>query len=54
MIYPKMILFTRCFLFVNITKTKTLISGRNREEQEYRHFMRREIFPKIIFEVFDL
>jgi len=54
MINSKMILFTRCFLFLNNTKTKSLISGRNREEQNYRHFVRREIFPKIIFEVFVL
>ncbi len=46
-----------CALFSvsdNTMKHKSLISGRNREEQEYRHFVRREIFPKIIREVFGI
>ncbi len=37
----------------NTVLHKSLVSGRTEEEQEYRHFVRRSLFPQIILDVFD-
>ena len=36
----------------NTVAKKSLVSGRTKEEMEYRRYVRRELFPKIIFEFF--
>lgn len=37
----------------NTVTNKSLISGRTREEMDYRRYVRRELFPKIIFSIFN-
>ena len=37
----------------NTMTNKSLVSGRTEEEMEYRKFVRREIFPKIILSLFN-
>ena len=37
----------------NTVINKGLISGRTAEEMEYRRFVRKELFPQIIWKVFE-
>ena len=36
----------------NVMVNKSLISGRTQKEMEYRRYVRRELFPKIILDIF--
>lgn len=36
----------------NAATKKSLVSGRTQEEQDYRHYVLKELFPKIIFDIF--
>ncbi len=36
----------------NTVARKSLVSGRTKEEMEYRRYVRRELFPQIIFDFF--
>ena len=43
----------RCLSVSDNTVTKkSLVSGRTKEEMDYRRYVRKELFPQIIFDIF--
>ena len=36
----------------NTVTKKSLVSGRTKEEMDYRRYVRKELFPRIIFDIF--